>query len=244
MTEKELSQLINQGHKVTFDNIFQKDFAALMSKVYLWMTFALLITGFAAFSVANSVTIVNAMVEHRYVFFGVGIAELALVFILSSRINRFSLAQATVLFILYSLVNGVTMSFVFLAYTQTSIIKVFLVTAVTFGIMAFYGFTTKKDLTSIGRLFFFGLIGLLIATIVNIFVRSTMLDLLVSYAGVLIFVGLTAWDTQKIKRMLLEEAQYGGNEHGQKIALLGAFSLYLDFINLFLYLIRIMGNKK
>ncbi|HCZ22793.1 MAG TPA: hypothetical protein DHU72_05105, partial [Rikenellaceae bacterium] len=104
MTEKELSQLINQGHKVTFDNIFQKDFAALLSKVYLWMTFALLITGFAAFSVANSVTIVNAMVEHRYVFFGVGIAELALVLILSSRINRFSLAQATVLFILYSLV--------------------------------------------------------------------------------------------------------------------------------------------
>lgn len=244
MREKELFSNIGQGYDIAFNDVFQKDFAALMRKVYLWMTFALLITGFTAYFAANSVTMMDAMMNHCELFFGIAIAELVLVFMISSRINRLSLAQATVLFILYSLLNGFTLPFVFLAYTDESVGEVFMVTAATFGAMTLYGYTTKKDMTSVGKLLLFALVGLIIATLVNIFLRLTLLSLLVSYAGVVVFVGLTAYDTQKIKKMLLEESKYGGGETSQKIALLGALSLYLDFINLFLHLIKIMGKKR
>ena len=175
-------------------------------------------------------------------FWGLIIAELALVFAVSGAINRLSLATATLLFVLYSVVNGATLSVIFLAYSMPAIIQTFFITAGTFGVMALVGYTTKTDLTSLGKLLFMALIGLVIATVVNMFVGSTGFDYILSYVGVLIFVGLTAYDTQKIKQMCMQAPDAG--EHMQKLALLGALSLYLDFINLFLYLLRIFGNNK
>ena len=153
-----------------------------------------------------------------------------------------SLTTATLLFVLYSVLNGVTMSFIFLAYTYESVTNVFLITAGTFAAMAFFGYFTKTDLSSIGRILFMALIGLIIATIVNIFVKSSGFGMILNYLGVLIFVGLTAWDTQKIKQMLSMAEDTG--ETAQKVALMGALSLYLDFINLFIHLLRIMGNNR
>lgn len=245
MTEKEFKSIdFQKNSSFTFDDTFQTAFSALMGKVYIWMSLALLITGFTAYIVADSIYLVTAMVEHRYIVWGLCAAELALVFVFTGRVNKLSLAQATVLFITYSLINGVTLSLTLLVYQAASVTKAFLVTSGTFGAMALYGYTTKKDLTSIGKLLFFGLIGLIIATIANFFVRSSGFEMLISYAGVIIFIGLTAWDSQVIKKMLIAESQYGINERSQKLALLGALSLYLDFINLFLYLLRCMGSKK
>lgn len=244
MREKELFNNVNQGFDIAFNDVFQTDFAALMRKVYLWMTLALLITGFTAYLAANSEIMVNAMIEHYEIFLGVAVTELVLVYVISSRIQKLSLTQGTLLFILYSLLNGFTLTLVVLAYTEESVTQVFLVTAATFGVMTLYGYTTKKDMTTIGNLFFFALMGIILATVVNIFLKSSMMSLIISYVGVLVFVGLTAYDTQKIKKMLLEESQYGDGERGQKNALLGALALYLDFINLFLHLIKIMGKKR
>lgn len=247
MTEKELFNTIcsqADGSGIIYEKDLKKSFSILMGKVYQWMAFALLITGVTAYGVAHSMSILSFMAEHRFVVLGLCGVELALVFVISGRIRKLSLSQATILFILYSLVNGITLSLVLLVYQETSIVKAFLVSAATFGTMALYGYATKKDLSSIGRLLFFALIGLIIATVVNFFFRSSGMELLISYAGVVIFIGLTAWDSQKIKKILLEEAQYGVDEKSQKIALMGALQLYLDFINLFLYLIRIMGSKK
>lgn len=243
MTEKELYNK-NQGNAFIFDKVFKKEFSSLMSKVYLWMTFALAITGVAAYSVANSIVIANLLGEYPSLLLAFAIAEFALVITLSKRINKLSLVQATMLFILYSLLTGVTLSVVLLPYTEESIAGAFIVAAATFGTMAIYGYTTKKDLSSVGMLLVFGLIGLVIATAVNLFLKSSVFGLLVSYVGVVTFMGLTAWDTQRIKTMLLEVSQYGDGEQSQKIALLGALSLYLDFINLFLYFVKIMGKKK
>ena len=247
MTEKELFNTIcsqADGSGIIYEKDLKKSFSILMGKVYQWMAFALLITGVTAYGVAYSMSILSFMAEHRFVVLGLCGVELALVFVISGRIRKLSLSQATILFILYSLVNGITLSLVLLVYQETSIVKAFLVSAATFGTMALYGYATKKDLSSIGRLLFFALIGLIIATVVNFFFRSSGMELLISYAGVVIFIGLTAWDSQKIKKILLEEAQYGVDEKSQKIALMGALQLYLDFINLFLYPIRIMGSKK
>ena len=166
---------------------------------------------------------------------------LALVFGVSAAINRISLTMATLMFILYSVINGALMSYIFLAYTASSVATVFFITAGTFGAMALLGYTTKTDLSSMGKILFMALIGLIIATIVNLFVKSSGFTLILSYVGVLIFVGLTAWDSQKIKQMLLQAPDAG--EGAQKLALLGALTLYLDFINLFIYLLRIFGKR-
>ena len=146
------------------------------------------------------------------------------------------------MFVAYSVINGALLSFIFLAYTMESITSVFFITAGTFATMAVIGYTTKKDLTSIGRILFMALIGIIIATIVNMFIGSTGLNMIISYLGVLIFVGLTAYDSQKIKQMLAVSGDTG--ETGQKLALIGALTLYLDFINLFIYLLRILGSKR
>jgi len=171
------------------------------------------------------------------------IAEFGLVFAISAAINKLSLTTATLLFVLYSVINGATLSVIFLVYTMESIASVFFITAGTFGVMAFIGYTTKKDLTSLGKMLLMALIGLIIATLVNVFfIQSSGFSLIVSYVGVLIFVGLTAYDSQKIKQMLLQAPDAG--ESAQKLALLGALTLYLDFINLFIYLLRIFGDRK
>lgn len=217
-------------------------FSALMRKVYTWMALALTITGFTAYYVASSPAILQAIMTNQILFFGLLIGELALVWGVSAAINRLSLTTATLLFILYSVLNGVTMSFIFLAYTMTSIASVFFITAGTFAAMSLYGYFTKADLSKMGQILFMALIGLIIATIVNLFIKSSGLTMILSYVGVLIFVGLTAWDTQKIKQMLQLAPDTG--EAAQKVALMGALSLYLDFINLFLYLLRIFGNSR
>ena len=216
-------------------------FPVLMRKVYVWMTLALAITGFTAYGVATSPGILQAIYTSQILFWGLIIAELALVFGVSAAINRISLTMATLMFILYSVINGALMSYIFLAYTASSVATVFFITAGTFGAMALLGYTTKMDLSSMGKILFMALIGLIIATIVNLFVKSSGFTLILSYVGVLIFVGLTAWDSQKIKQMLLQAPDAG--EGAQKLALLGALTLYLDFINLFIYLLRIFGKR-
>ena len=217
-------------------------FPVLMRKVYVWMTLALVITGFTAYYVAHSESLMLALVTNQILFWGLAIAELALVIGLSAAINRLSLTTATLMFVLYSVINGATMSFIFLAYTQSSIVNVFFITAGTFAAMALFGYFTKADLSSLGKILIMALIGIIIATIVNIFTKSEGLTVILNYLGVLVFVGLTAYDSQKIKQMLMMAPDAG--EGAQKIALLGALSLYLDFINLFLYLLRIFGSRR
>jgi FtsH-binding integral membrane protein len=216
-------------------------FPALMRKVYLWMAMALVITGFTAYGVATSPAAISAIMTNSVLFWGLIIAEFGLVVWLSAAINRLSLSVATLMFVAYSVINGATLSVIFLAFTMSSITKVFFITAGTFGAMAAIGYTTKKDLSGMGKFLLMALIGLIIASVVNLFMRSTGLELIVSYIGVLVFAGLTAYDTQKIKQMLMAAEDTG--ETAQKIALLGALSLYLDFINLFLYLLRIFGRR-
>ena len=217
-------------------------FPVLMRKVYLWMALAMVITGLTSYYVATSPALLEMIFTNSAVLWGLIIGELALVFGLSAAINKLSLPVATLMFVLYSVVNGATLSFVFLVYTSTSIVNVFLITAITFAVMAAYGYFTKKDLTSWGRMLFMALIGLIIASIVNIFLKSSGMNMVISYIGVLVFVGLTAYDSQKIKEMLIQAPDAG--ETMQKLALLGALSLYLDFINLFLYLLRILGSSR
>ena len=218
-------------------------FPALMRKVYVWMTLALVLTGITAYGVASSPGLMMTIFQTPAIMWGLIIAELAIVIAISAAINRLSLTTATLLFVLYSVLNGATFSLIFAVYTMSSIANVFFITAGTFGVMAAYGYFTKRDLSSLGRLLLMALIGLIIATLVNVFlVKSSGFDLILSYAGVLIFVGLTAYDTQKIKQMLAMQTDMG--EGAQKVALLGALSLYLDFINLFLYLLRIFGRRE
>lgn len=218
-------------------------FPALMRKVYVWMTLALVLTGITAYGVASSPSLMMTIIQTPAIMWGLIIAELAIVITISAAINRLSLTTATLLFVLYSVLNGATFSLIFAVYTMSSIANVFFITAGTFGVMAAYGYFTKRDLSSWGRLLLMALIGLIIATLVNVFlVKSSGFDLILSYAGVLIFVGLTAYDTQKIKQMLAMQTDMG--EGAQKVALLGALSLYLDFINLFLYLLRIFGRRE
>lgn len=230
------------------DSLRNKDYAmstafpALMRKVFVWMTLALAITGLTAYGVATSPSLVSMIFGSKVMFWGLIIAEFALVFAISGAINKLSLSTATLLFILYSVVNGATLSVIFFAFSTAVIAKTFFITAGTFGAMALVGYTTKTDLTSMGKLLFMALLGIIIASVVNIFVASSGLDLILSYVGVLVFVGLTAYDTQKIKQMC--QAAPDAGESTQKLALIGALSLYLDFINLFLYLLRIFGNNR
>lgn len=217
--------------------------STLMKSVYVWMTLALAVTGMTAAYVAGNLPLMSAILSNRILFFGIIIAELAMVWTLSARIDRLSFATSGLLFALYSILNGVTMSVLFVAFTSESIAQTFFITAGTFGAMSLVGFTTKKDLTSMGSLFFMALIGLIIASLVNIFWQNSVLYWVISYVGVLLFVGLTAYDTQKIKQMVYAHGNEV-NETTQKLALLGSLTLYLDFINLFIYLLRILGDRK
>ena len=245
MNEKEFASMIKQQEAGI--NIQERErtmglaFGTLMRKVYTWMALALVITGVAAYYVADS-GFIFTLFNNSALLWGLIIAELALVLGLSAAINKLSLTVATLMFLVYSVINGITLSTIFLVYDIKSIGTVFFITAATFGGMALYGYSTKKDLSAIGKFLLMGLIGIIIASLVNIFlVKSSGFDLLLSYAGVLIFAGLTAYDTQKIKEMCMS-ADYA-DATAQKMALLGALSLYLDFINLFLYLLRIFGRR-
>lgn len=219
------------------------DFPTVMKNVYIWMALALAMTGLTAAAVATQPQIVAAIFGNSILFWGLILAELGIVFYLSARIMKMSFAAAGLAFGAYAILNGVTLSGIFLVYTMESIANTFYITAGTFGAMAAVGLFIKKDLSAVGRFLFMLLIGLIIATVVNIWVGSSMLASICNYAGVLIFTGLTAYDTQKIKKMLQE---HGGveNETTMKLALLGSLTLYLDFVNLFIYLLRFFGASR
>lgn len=232
-----------KGFSMEKQLVMSTAFPTLLRKVYVWMTLALVITGVAAYGVATSPGLMMTIATNKILLWGLLIAELALVFGVSAAINRLSLTTATLMFVLYSVINGVTLSFLFAIYTASSIANVFLITAGTFAAMAVLGYVTKTDLSSLGKILMMALIGMIIATLVNVFfVKSSGFDLIISYVGVLIFVGLTAYDSQKIKNMLMTAEDAG--EGYQKLALLGALTLYLDFINLFIYLLRILGKRE
>ena len=211
-------------------------------KVYLWMMVGLAMTALASAFMLSSQTAQQLIFGNKIVFYGLIFAELGMVIAISAAINRMSAATATLLFVLYSALNGVTFAAIFMIYTRSSIASTFLVTAGTFGAMSLYGYVTKKDLTGFGSFLFMGLIGIVIASVVNIFLQSEMIYWVTTYIGVFVFVGLTAYDTQKIKK--IGEAGFANGEDQQKAAILGALRLYLDFINLFLMLLRIMGNRR
>lgn len=213
-----------------------------MVKVYGWMGFGLLITGFVAWYTALSEELLGFIFASRWIFFGLIILELVAVGLLVSLINKMTASLATLVFLLYALLNGLTMSLIFVVYTEESIASTFFVTAGTFGVMSVYGYFTKTDLSRWGNLLFMGLMGIIIASIANFFMKSETLYWITTYAGVLIFVGLTAYDTQKIKRMNIIGNE--GSDEDHKEAIMGALTLYLDFINLFLYLLRIFGRRK
>ncbi|MBL6826028.1 MAG: Bax inhibitor-1/YccA family protein [Balneolaceae bacterium] len=216
--------------------------ADFMQKVYLWMTFALTLTGFVAYRTTQSEFLLELIFSSSFGFIGLILAELALVFWISSGIQRMSSNMAIGLFLLYSVLNGMTLSVLLIAYTGASVASTFFITAGMFGAMSVYGYTTKQDLSSWGNLLFMALIGLILASVVNIFLQSSGLYWLISYIGVLVFVGLTAYDTQKIKQLAAQVIVE--SEEGRKVAILGALTLYLDFINMFIFMLRILGNRR
>lgn len=217
-------------------------FPVLMRKTYMWMAMALVITGLTAYEVATNAAITQFLLMNHQIMWVLLLAELGLVIGLTAAIRKISLPVATLMFVAYAVLNGVTLSSLFYVYTMGSLASVFLITAGTFGAMSLVGFFTKSDLSSMGRILFMALIGLVIASVVNMFANIQGLERLLSYVGVLIFVGLTAYDTQKIKQMYLMAPD--ASEATQKYAVLGALTLYLDFINLFLYLLRIFGRRE
>lgn len=238
---------------ITFTNFIMANFVSthqsatssaastLLKSVYLQMAAALSVTGLVAYFLSTSSLFWEMMYTNSSLMWITLIAQFGLVIWISARLDKMSMTSATLLFILYSALMGVTMSSIFLVYTMESIASTFFITAGTFLAMSIIGFVTRIDLSRIGSILFMALIGLIIATIVNIFLGSETLYWVISYVGVLIFVGLTAFDTQKIKSMV---TNYGAaDEMGHKIALFGALTLYLDFVNLFLYLLRILGNR-
>ena len=212
-----------------------------MRKVYGWMFAGLLLTAAVAYFVASTPAAVDFLSANQLVFFGLMIVQLGLVFGLSFAINKISAHTATFLFLLYSAVSGVTFSVILLAYTSGSIATAFLTTALTFGAMSLLGYITKKDLSGMGSYLMMGLFGLIIASVVNLFLNNSAVDSMLAYFGVLIFVGLTVYDTQRIKRLYAAGVD---GESRDKMAVIGALKLYLDFINLFLELLRILGRRR
>ncbi len=231
----------NQNYNNGYDTVaLQRTVAGTMKRVYVKMTLGLIVTALVSLFCASSTGYLTFLFNNRWFMWALVIAEFALVFGISGAVNRMSSAVATALFYLFAAVNGAMLCTIFLAYSPGSIAKTFFITAGTFGAMSVYGYFTPNDLSRWGSFLFMALIGLIIASLVNIFMHSSTLDWIISIAGVIIFVGLTAWDTQQIKRMAMEMP----GEHLGRLATLGALSLYLDFINLFLYLLRFFGNSR
>lgn len=229
------SQSYSERHhpSLTAEQIRQEQ-AAFMTQVYGWMSIALLITATVSIWVASSPAILELVFGNRIVFYGLLIGQVLMVMSLSAAIQRLSAQMATALFIGYAIMNGLTLACIFLLYTGGSIASTFFVTAGTFGAMSAYGYFTKRDLTSLG--------GFLLMALIGLFWHNETLYWISTYAGVLIFVGLTAYDTQKIKEMYA--IGNAGTEEGRKVAVMGALRLYLDFINMFLYLLRLFGRRR
>ncbi|MDF1562330.1 MAG: Bax inhibitor-1/YccA family protein [Deltaproteobacteria bacterium] len=210
-----------------------------MRNVYWWMTAGLAVTAIVAMAVFRSDALMQLLYENRWIIWGSFLVELGLVIGLTAAIKRLSNTAAMAMFMVYAALNGFTLSLIFMAYTAGSIAGTFVATAGTFGVMALYGTVTKRDLTGMGSFLFMGLIGLIIASVVNIFLASPMLYWGITYLGILIFVGLTAYDVQKLRRLAA-----AGELDSEKMGIFGALILYLDFINLFLLLLRVMGDRR
>lgn len=215
--------------------------ARFITKVYGWMSIGLALTGAVAYLVSSSPALLQLIFGNKLLFWGLIIGELLMVGYLAAAVTRMSAATATLVYMLYAVLNGVTLSGIFIMYTGASIMGTFLITGGTFAAMSIYGYFTKQDLTRAGNLLIMALIGLIIASVVNIFFRNPIMYWIITYAGILIFVGLTAYDTQKIKQMNIIGNE--GTEEDHKEAIMGALTLYLDFINLFLYLLRLFGRS-
>ncbi len=230
------------GASESFQRVDSVGVSKFIAQVYNWMFIGLLTTGFTSMMAVNSRSFMELILTNRAVLMFLMIAELGMVFGLVGAINKMSAKTASTLFMLYSILNGLTLSTIFLVYTSESIAGTFFVTAATFGAVSLYGHKTKKDLTSVGNLAFMGLIGVIIASVVNMFLASSALHWLLTYLGVAVFVGLTAYDTQKLKTLY---AGIAVDAEGQaKVAILGALTLYLDFINLFLLLLQLFGGRR
>lgn len=220
----------------------QGAFNNYLSKVFTWMFVGLGLTAISAFMVASNQALINAILINRAVFFILIFGELGLVMYLSMRVHKMSFGAALGAFLIYSIVNGMTLSIILLAYTFTSIATVFAGAALIFGAMAIYGYVTKTDLEPFRALLFMGLIGIVIMSVINIFMRSATFNPIIGFIGVAVFSGLTAYDIQKLKKI----HKQGGRGYASEgnMAIIGALTLYLDFINLFLSLLRIMGNRR
>ena len=211
-------------------------------KVYLWMCLGLLISGLIAYIVSMNQGLVNTFLLNRLVFFGLLILQLVMVIYLVKWIKSMSADTAKIVFCLYAGTVGLTFSVIFLVFTLSSIVSIFFITSVLFAIMSMIGYFTKKDLTSIGMLLLMALIGIILASIVNMFLNNSLLDYIISWIGVIVFIGLTAYDTQRIKKQNILGNE--GTDEDTKEAIMGALTLYLDFINLFLKLLRLFGKRR
>ncbi|MBS9432830.1 Bax inhibitor-1/YccA family protein [Photorhabdus hainanensis] len=214
-----------------------------MAQVYGWMTCGLLLTAFVAWYVSQNQDLVVYIFSNSILFYGLVIAQFGLVFVLSGMINRMGASLATGLFMLYSALTGLTLSSIFVIYTIGSVASTFVVTAGMFGALSFYGYTTKRSLSGLGSFLFMGLIGIILASLINLWLKSEALTWAVTYIGVVIFAGLTAYDTQKLKEMG-EDLDVNDKENLRKFSIVGALTLYLDFINMFLMLLRIFGDRR
>lgn len=228
------------------DSIVQQSRTGLqtyMAQVYGWMTCGLLLTAFVAWFSANTPAVMMFVFSSKITFFGLIIAQLVLVFVLSGLVHKLSAGMATTLFMLYSALTGLTLSSIFIVYTYSSIASTFVVAGGMFGAMSLYGYTTKRDLSGFGNMLFMALIGIILASLVNFWLKSEALMWVVTYIGVIVFVGLTAYDTQKLKN-IGQQIDVTHQDNLRKYSILGALTLYLDFINLFLMLLRIFGNRR
>ena len=214
---------------------------SVMARVFLIMGIGLTITGFTAWTVGTNDFLINSLYSNPALLIGLMIAELVVVLAFSAMVNKVSHVAGMIMFVVYSLLNGVTLSFIFLMYVEASIYSTFLITAVTFFGMAVFGYTTKKSLHGIGSYLMMGLMGIIIAGIVNIFFQNDMLSFIISVIGVVVFVGLTAYDTQRIKERLNAASS---DEEVKRVSVYGALILYLDFVNLFLKLLRLLGKRR
>ena len=236
---------LNQTAQATVET---KDLAKnFVANVFAWMGIALAITAFTAYYFATSESLMNSLNNPETggmttLGWIVMLSPIGFVLAMSAGFQRFSIGTLTLLFGVFSILMGASLSYILLIYTSASIFKTFAVTAGMFGIMTFVGYTTKTDLTKFGSLMMMGLIGIIIASVVNMFMRSGTFDYIISFIGVLVFTGLTAYDVQKLKR-IGAGIQYG-SQPAKKLVIMGALSLYLDFINLFLFLLRFLGNRR
>ena len=236
--------MYNNTYPRTYPELgFSETFSAVLRRVYLWMTLGLLVTAVTAAFVSGS-PLFQVLAGQPLIFLVLMLAEIGLVIGLSRGINRLSPSTAMLLFLAYAVLNGVTLSVLFVVYTLGSVAATFLATAGLFGAMSLIGYTTRLDLSKFGSFLLMGLIGLMIAMLVNLFWANTVLGTIITFVGILFFLALTIYDTQRIKRMTLQALQMGDENVQTRMGILGALSLYLDFINIFLFLLRLGGRQR